>query len=134
VHRVGLVGGRANLRAAAHEGVARDARRIEVAALTRHPAPNADVGRVVRLERQDLLWLREAGAAIGRRVVGDCVGGRVAPDIRELAVGHGHVPIAGHGDIRELDVVHRLAQLHRARERSSVVGRADEVDARVETV
>src|SRR5204863_992203 len=37
-------------------------------------------------------------------------------------------------DVRELDVVHRLAQLHRARERPPMVRRADEVDARVEAV
>src|SRR6266496_118543 len=49
-------------------------------------------------------------------------------------VGHVDVPVAGHGDVRELDVVHRLAQLHRTREGLPVVRRADEVDARVEPV
>jgi hypothetical protein len=133
VHLVLLVRRRAHLGAAPHERVARIAGGGGVTAIADHRA-RAQVGRVVRLERLHDLRRREARAAVRRSVVRDCVRGRVAADVRELAVGHVDVSVAGHRDVRELDVVHRLAQLHRARERPSVVGRADEVDARVEAI
>ena len=133
VHLVLLVRRRTHLGAAPHERVARIAGGGGVTAIADHRA-RAQVGRVVRLERLHDLRRREARAAVRRSVVRDCVRGRVAADVRELAVGHVDVSVAGHRDVRELDVVHRLAQLHRARERPSVVGRADEVDARVEAI
>ena len=93
-----------------------------------------DVGRVVRFERLHKLRRPEARAAVRGRVVVDGVLIGVTPHVGELAVGHVHVSVAGHRDVGELNVVHRLAQLERARERPAVVGRADEKDARVEAV
>src|SRR5439155_25675951 len=62
----------------------------------------------------------------------DRVRGLLAESIGELAIRDVDVPVTRHRDVRELDVMHGLAQLERARERLAVVGRADEVDARVE--
>src|SRR5439155_25904269 len=131
VSLVGLVCGRPDLRPSAHERVARVTGRGRVSTLADYRA-RAEVGGIVGLEGNDELRGRERLPAIRRPVVGDRIRGLVAAHVGELAIGDVDVAITGHRDVRELDVVHRLAQLERARERLSVIGRADEVDARVE--
>src|SRR5207248_10108094 len=56
-----------------------------------------------------------------------------AADIGELPVGDVDVTVGRDGDVGKLDVVHRLAQLHRTREGCAMVGRANQIDAGVET-
>src|SRR5205814_7514689 len=104
VRRVALVRRRTHLRAPAHERVAGDAGRVEVAAVTVDPAEDADVRRVIRLERLHQSRRGEARAAVGRGVVRDRIDARVAADVRELAVRDIDVSVAGDGDVRELDV------------------------------
>ena len=80
-----------------------------------------DVDRVVGLEGRDHGGGAEGSAAVGGFDVPDGVLGMIAADALELAERHVHVTVSRHRDVRGLDVVHRLAELHRAGPRHAVI-------------
>ena len=141
---VGLVGGRAHLRVAPEERVARlrsaaskspqsRASPASVALLLgsgRRPRTRRGVGlgvgdvlRVVRSERADDASRRRSLAAVGGLRDSDRVG--LAVLALATAEGHVDVAVAGDGDVRELDVVDARAELAGLREGGAVVGRAE---------
>ena len=105
----------------------------EVATAAGQASTIQDVRRIVGLEGRNLRRLREAATAVCGLLVHDCIGVLAAADIGELPVGHVHVTVGRDGDVGKLDVVHRLAQLHRTREGCAMVGRANQINAGVET-
>src|SRR4029079_1158656 len=97
-----------------------------VAAVAGAAAAELRVGHAHGREVDDRAAARKRRAAIRRLRNADAVG--LVAAVLELAPGHVHVAVAGHGDLRQLNVVDPVRQLHRLRERDAVIRRPDKGD------